>query len=105
MEHFENLSGINIDKPPIHVRHADLERQDNSSFRSDCPACKVGSIPVRRNMETMEIEPIDNCLLCGQTVVYDDFIEAANKKIAERLTPDLMEKLRKLPLVPWNGED
>jgi hypothetical protein len=56
-------------------------------------------------METKEIEPIDNCLLCGQTVIYDDFVAAANKKIAERLTPDLMEKLRKLPLEPWNGED
>ena len=69
---FENLSGINIDKPPIHVRHTDLVRASDSRFRSDCPVCKAGALPVRRDQKTLELIAEDYCLLCGQGFIYDD---------------------------------
>jgi len=76
----DNLVGTNLNKAPIHLRHADLERVGGSQFKSVCPACMVGILPVRRNQEDMKIEPIDNCLLCGQTVFYDDFLEVIIKE-------------------------
>jgi hypothetical protein len=103
----ENLAGINVNKPPIHVNHADLIRaSDNSIYRSDCPVCEAGVLVVGRDLETFELIAEDRCLLCAQTFIYDDIDYHKNKEIADKvLTPEVIEKLRKMPREPWNGED
>jgi hypothetical protein len=59
--------------PPIHVKHAELERlNDESMFRSRCPQCKEGMLMVRRDQTTLALLPLDNCCLCGQHYIYDD---------------------------------
>jgi hypothetical protein len=68
-------SGINIQKPVIMVKHSELERSDESIFRSNCPECKEGILPVSRNYETFELEAEDRCLLCGQRYIYQDIEE------------------------------
>jgi len=63
----------NIYKEAIHVNHAELERLDESSlYKSICPACKDGILPVSRNAVTFHLQRKDRCLLCGQLVIYDD---------------------------------
>ncbi len=70
-ENYE-LSAVNSLKDPIEVRHADLKRSDTSKFRSDCPACKLGILPVTRDPDTLEVISRDRCLLCGQRFIYQD---------------------------------
>ena len=67
------IMGSNIHKPILEIRHKDLVPYGHSLYKRICPACKEGLLLVRRNQETMELEPIDICLLCGQTVKYTDF--------------------------------
>lgn len=58
---------------PIKVRHADLERaSDNSAYRSQCPKCADGILPIRRDLETLQLEALDFCLGCGQAFIYED---------------------------------
>ena len=64
----------NYSAAPIHVKHAELERSDESPYRSVCPACKEGVLLVGRDDE-MKLMAVDNCILCGQTFVYDDIEE------------------------------
>lgn len=64
--------GVNIGKKPIHVNHEDLKRVGESAFKSECPVCKDGILTVLRNPVTLELSKSDNCLLCGQSFVYDD---------------------------------
>jgi len=69
----DELTAINRDAAPIRVRHADLEKcSDNSEFRSDCPACKIGVLCVQRDPETHELLSEDRCLLCAQRVILED---------------------------------
>jgi hypothetical protein len=68
----EKFAGMNIEKDPIEVKHADLERDDPTTFRSICPACKAGTLAGRRDPETFEILSEDNCILCGQRFIYTD---------------------------------
>ncbi|MBA7647726.1 hypothetical protein ES703_55505 [subsurface metagenome] len=63
----------NIDKPVIKVRHSDLERIFGSRYRSSCPICDEGILLVERHPETLEIEPMDNCITCGQRFEYIDY--------------------------------
>lgn len=68
----KNLVGVNMDKPPIHVRHADLKRDSpNSQYKSECPACKYGVLLMGRD-DDMRLMALDYCILCGQKFVYDD---------------------------------
>jgi hypothetical protein len=106
-----DLTGVNVNKPAIHVNHHDLIRIGDSAFQSNCPVCKTGLLPVVRNQD-LELIAEDRCLLCAQKFIYDDIdvlIETINcleiKKIADRFPPDLEERLRRFPIVPWNGED
>ena len=71
MDDIEKLSGINLGKPPIRVRHEDLEKPGESDFVSSCPSCKHGILPVRRDQETFELLKEDFCLLCGQAFIYE----------------------------------
>jgi len=63
----------NIEKPVIKVRHADLERISDSKYKSSCPICDGGILLVKRHPETLEIEPRDNCINCGQKFEYTDY--------------------------------
>jgi hypothetical protein len=81
----EALVGINKEKEPIEVKHNDLERvSENSGFRSICPVCEKGTLPVKRDPETFALLSEDNCLLCGQRFIYTDMVkEEADGKQAE----------------------
>jgi hypothetical protein len=67
-----DLACVFIGLPPILVRHQDLVRVDDSKFRSVCPTCKHGFLPVRRDQVTLELLDDDFCVLCGQAFVYVD---------------------------------
>ena len=69
------LTCINIKKPVITVKHADLERTDTSSYRSVCPKCKAGTLLVSRNQKTFKLLAEDRCVLCGQLFIYSDIAE------------------------------
>jgi len=73
----EEIAGTNINKAPIEVRHANLERDDPGQFRSTCPVCHIGFLAGRRDEKTFEILKEDRCLLCGQQFIYTDLEERA----------------------------
>ncbi len=83
----------------MHVWHADLERaSDDSPFRSVCPACKRGTLLVRRDQETFRLLNVDICTLCAQTVVYKD------ARIAHEPLQDVLPKPPPPPpLAPGDG--
>lgn len=64
----------NLDKPPLHVRHSELKRwcAERSHFRSECPVCPDGLLMVGRESGTLNLLRYDNCITCGQRVVYLD---------------------------------
>jgi len=69
----EELTGKNINEPAVHVKHSELERENTSSrFRSTCPVCQEGILFVRRHSESYALLAQDNCILCGQRIIYDD---------------------------------
>jgi len=66
-------AGEKKDAPIIEVAHAQLKRQsENSIFRSECPICGIGILPVNRNQATYDLVRIDCCTFCGQTFRYTD---------------------------------
>jgi len=72
---------LNIDEPVLEVRHADLKRSSvDSLYRSECPKCLEGILPVQRDMETFQLIEHDRCLLCGQRVRYLDIEELSRKE-------------------------
>lgn len=64
--------GCNIKVLPIEVRHSDLIRISGSMYRSICPKCKEGTLLVYRNQDTLQLEEMDRCILCGQAFKYLD---------------------------------
>ena len=58
---------------PIKIKHSSLKRVGDSLFRSECPKCKDGILPVTRDQKTLKIIAEDYCLLCGQRFIYEDF--------------------------------
>lgn len=65
--------GWNVDADPVHVEHAKLERPPaEREWRRYCPVCEEGVLLLRRHQETLELQPHDNCFLCGQQIVYKD---------------------------------
>ena len=75
MDAQEKYAGKNIHKPTMEVRHSELGRSDASVYRSVCPACEHGVLPVQRDTDTMELMAEDRCLLCGQRFTYSDIGE------------------------------
>lgn len=51
---------------------------EHSVFRSECPSCEGGILPVQRDRVTLELLEHDRCLLCGRPVRYSD-IETIRK--------------------------
>lgn len=68
---------VNIDKPSLHVNHAELERADpdNSTHKSICPVCKSGWLLMQREKQTFQLLPTDRCNNCGQAYIYDDIFK------------------------------
>jgi hypothetical protein len=64
----------NLDKPPIDVNHADLEKYGESKYKAVCPKCG-GLLLVGRDRYTFVLEEFDRCLLCGQAYRYTDINE------------------------------
>ncbi len=63
----------NFRNQPLHVRHAELVRaSENNLFRSLCPVCETGTLLVQRDQATLALLAGDNCISCGQPVIYDD---------------------------------
>lgn len=69
------MEGDNIREPVMELKHADLKRSDHSQYRSACPACRIGILPVTRDPSTFKLQDIDHCLYCGQQVKYLDIDE------------------------------
>jgi hypothetical protein len=65
--------GQNLRKALLHVRHSDLARIGPTSghYKSRCPACKEGVLPVRRG-PAGTLSRLDVCLFCGQQFFYVD---------------------------------
>lgn len=67
------MSLPNFGKDPIRVAHASLERaNDESVFRSKCPACEKGVLFVARSQKTFNLLREDACVGCGQRFIYTD---------------------------------
>jgi uncharacterized protein with PIN domain len=65
--------GVNIHAEPITACHAALRRASvDSDYRSVCPACNAGILPVTRDPKTLSLSNVDRCMHCGQIVVYTD---------------------------------
>lgn len=63
----------NLRAEPLIVAHAKLVRlNDESAYKSRCPACPKGMLLVARHPESFELLNLDHCVLCGQRVVYTD---------------------------------
>ena len=92
------LSGININKESIKVKHSELERTDDSIHRSSCPVCKEGTLLVRRDFDSFEIEADDHCILCGQKFIYSDIDEMRKPEQieGERLTEEMKQLINGL---------
>ena len=66
----------NIYTPIMKVKHAKLKTWDTDSlFKRICPKCKIGCLPVCRDLRSGRLQRVDRCMLCGQAVEYEDFDE------------------------------
>ncbi len=66
---------MNFMKEPLHVKHSELQRYDQSEYRSKCPVCATGVLLVRRDSLSFQLVATDLCIRCGQRVIYDDIEE------------------------------
>ena len=75
---------INTHKPVINIRHKELKRIGSSIYRSICPLCKVGCLPILiyRDSDSFKLLRDDVCILCGQHFYYTD-LEYLGEKIKE----------------------
>ena len=74
-------------KPAVQVEHFLLTPafpDKANKLASLCPACGEGVLGVVRHAHTLEIQPQDICLLCGQVVVYADVADMRRKDWANR---------------------
>lgn len=71
MSDFNDLELSNMNQPVLKVKHASLNRCGESEFRSECPACKIGILPMHRD-EDLKLLKEDRCLLCAQMIEYID---------------------------------
>lgn len=71
----------NYHKPLIKVRHQDLILFDptNSQYKTNCPVCENGILPMRRDPDKdFQLEASDMCLGCGQHFRYTDIRRMRN---------------------------
>jgi len=75
------LAVINLNKPPITVKHSELKRVSNSPYRSECPICKKGVLLMQRDQKTFKLLNKDRCILCGQLVIYEEINEIVKQQV------------------------
>jgi len=78
-----DVVGTNITKSCVQVKHSELTRVGHSHYKSECPVCKRGMLLIARSWDTLILEELDRCILCGQQFQYTDI---ENLRQAERLT-------------------
>lgn len=88
----DKVAGKNINKPILEVYHRSLRRHTDSVFRSECPICGLGILPVLRDQLTGIIIEKDRCMLCGQAYRYMD-VEILQK--AELILEESLDKKTK----------
>lgn len=62
----------NRSEPVLVLLHSSIRRFDDGAFKSECPVCEGGILPVHRHHKTYAVSALDSCGLCGQRVVYVD---------------------------------
>jgi hypothetical protein len=63
----------NLKQPPVRVSHSALKRwDDDSAYKSVCPACEKGPLLIVRDMSTYKLTNVDRCLGCAQLIIYTD---------------------------------
>jgi len=63
----------NIDKPVLKIPHSELVRDSEySKFKSKCPKCEDGLLLVARVNGFGKLSEKDNCVGCGQKIIYTD---------------------------------
>lgn len=62
----------NIQKPVVELYHSRLVRVGDSIYRSECPFCIDGILPVQRDEASGVLLSLDRCVSCGQAVKYLD---------------------------------
>ena len=80
MDDRELLAGVNIRKPAVAVKHSSLTRFGDSAYKSVCPVCKEGILPVGRDPRSFELQEYDRCFLCGQQFQYLDIEQLRRKE-------------------------
>lgn len=75
----QHITGINIGRDPIAIKHSALEHVDDSAYVSNCPICIKGLLLIARDQQTGELAAEDICLVCMQTFIYTD-IDKLRKK-------------------------
>lgn len=63
--------GKNRAQPFKWVRHGELARSGDSTYRSKCPVCKEGLLLIAR-LNNGDLNKLDSCIRCGQRFVYED---------------------------------
>lgn len=67
----EDVTGQNLDKPRLDVRHSELVRFDGR-YKSECPVCKSGVLCMTRTRKDYRLTREDRCGACGQAFRYVD---------------------------------
>ncbi len=68
----KNLRGENVFNSVEHVNFFDLQRYEDGSHKSWCPVCRDGVLIMWRDPENGFLKKEDQCLDCGQRLIYDD---------------------------------
>jgi hypothetical protein len=74
-ERLDQARGVaaNLHKPIQVTLHSTLIRfSHDSGYKSYCPTCKVGVLPIRRIAAGALLSRVDNCTHCGQFFWYTD---------------------------------
>ena len=69
---FEGPCGLNRDKPVLEIKYFVQERISLDKWRVHCPVCETGVLLVGRGVLTYCLLARDNCIFCGQRVIYLD---------------------------------
>lgn len=91
--------GWNLKKPPIEVKHSELERaSDESAYRSICPVCHEGVLLISRPIGVFKLRRDERCTLCGQTFWYtDDTVNGETfVDVPKHLTPEILAAFAQL---------
>lgn len=98
-----DIAPENIHKSPLLVSWGKLEPVSGGMYKSTCPVCKRGTLGVYRNLDTMELQDNDRCMLCGQSFIYDDmkYMRLFEALSRTELPGKFLSNHGLDPFVPW----